>query len=340
MANVRLLGCLRSVDIVRNHTDFLGTPITTSRDGIMFLESYTKLWLSSDYAMYSDCYLQTYFCGFLLTSLMHPFVVFSVAMSIPILKQVSVRISYDIVNIDTANAWNSVKNEYIAPLKGTYIISLSTGAFPNASHVVNIWVNNVSIASNIFCSNFHRGLDVISRTIITHMIVGDRLYTQFDTWENAPLSLYGSNHHHLTTLTGFLYSPYDSVPISWWVGRGKRGYVHGEVYPFQFDCIFINKGNGWNTTSNKYLVPLAGVYYIHLTTGICDARLKLELMRNGLPVVNVQVESNTTSYMTTSRAIILRLEKYEDLCIRLPSGYRACSNGHIYVSFVGFRIYV
>ena len=271
---------------------------------------------------------------------MDPLVIFSVAMSKSIIKQANVRISYDIINIDTANAWNSVKNEYIAPLNGTYIISLSTGAFPKASHVVKILVNDVCIASNIFCSEFHRGLDAISRTIITYMMVGDRLYTQFNTWGNIPYSLYGSTRHHLTSLKGFLYSPYRCVSISWWVGRAKEGYVRGEVYPFPFDSIVINEGNGWNTKSNKYLVPLAGVYYIHLTTGICDAQSKLELMRNGLPVVNVQVESNTTSYLTTSRAIILQLKKYEELCIRLPSGYRACSNGLIYVSFAGFRIYV
>ena len=332
------MGCLRPLDIARNHTDFRGTPITTSRDGIVFLRNSTKLWLSSDYAIYSDKHLQTSFSGFLLTSLMNPLVVFSVAMSTSIIWQANVRISYDIINFDTAKAWDAVDNEYIAPFNGTYVISLSTGAFPEANHVVEIWVNNVHLTSNIFFSNSYRGMDVISRIIITNLIVGDRLYTQFDTWSNEFYSLYSSSRLHLTTLTGFLYSPYRSIPISWWVGR-EEGFLNGEAYPFEFDYILVNEGNGWNLKSNKYLVPLAGVYYIHLTTGAYHARSKLEVMRNGLPVVNVQVESNTTSYLTTSRAIILRLEKDEELCIRLPSGYSAFSNSHKYISFAGFRIY-
>ena len=341
LANVRLLGYFMPFDIVRNHTDFLDTSITTLRDGIMFLESSTNLWLSSEYAIYSDQYLQTSFSGFLLTSLMDPLDIFSVAMSTSIIKEANIRISYDTVNIDTASAWNSTSTEYIAPFHGTYVISLSTGAFPEANHVVKIRVNNELIASNVFCSECHTGLDVISRTIITTLMVGDRLYTQFDRWGNVLYSLYGSTRQHLTTLKGFLYSPHRSVPISWWVGRSKEDYYSdGEMYPLKFDCILINEGHGWNTKSNKYLVPLAGVYYIHLTTGACNARSKLELMRNGLPVVNVQIESNTTSCFTISRAIILRLKKYEELCIRLPSGYRVCSNGHTHISFAGFRIYV
>ena len=66
---------------------------------------------------------------------------------------------------------------------------------------------------------------------------------------------------------------------------------------------------------------------------------KLELMRNELPVMNVQVQSEATLSFTTSRAIILRLKQFEELCIRLPSGYAVFSNGHKYVSFSGFRLY-
>ena len=143
----------------------------------------------------------------------------------------------------------------------------------------------------------------------------------------------------MTTLLGFLYSPYRSIPISWWVGKRNNTWVYGEAYPFVFDDILINQGNGWNKTTNKYLVPLAGVYYIHLTTGSDACYSKLELMRNGLPVMNVQVETNEISNFVTSRAIILQLKKYEQLCIRLPSGYRVKSDDNKQASFSGFCIY-
>ena len=197
-------------------------------------------------------------------------------------------------------------------------------------------MNNFYLASIIFYDSSHKGIDIISRTVITTMTAGDRLYTQC---RHGCCSLYSSIDHQLTTLNGFLYAPYRSVPIAWWVGNSKDDVLRGLINPFVFDDILINQGNGWNRTTNKYLVPLAGVYYIHLTTGTTGRYSKLELMRNGHPVMNIQVESNTRSPIVTSRAIILPLKKFEQLFIRLPSGYQVKSNGHIYVSFSGFRIY-
>ena len=78
--------------------------MTTSRDGIMFLQGAAELWLSSDYELFSDRYLQTSFSGFPLTLLFNPLVLFSMAKSTSMVKLANARISYDIVNIDTANA--------------------------------------------------------------------------------------------------------------------------------------------------------------------------------------------------------------------------------------------
>ena len=93
----------------------------------------------------------------------------------------NVGISYNIVNIDTANEWNSVNNEYTVFYNGTYVISLSTGAYPNAHYIVQIWENNVHLASNKFYDKSHVNIDVISRTIVTTLKVGDCLDTQFGT---------------------------------------------------------------------------------------------------------------------------------------------------------------
>ena len=337
-ANVRLLGYNTSLDIVRQHTNFTGKSITASRDGILFLQKASELWLSSDYAIYSDQYQQTSFSGFPLTLMFNPLVLFSVARSKSLLFQNNRRISYNIINSDTANAWDSVNNEYIAPFKGTYIISVSSGAYPKSGHVVDINVNDLPLAGNIILEvdkDAQSGIDIISRIIITTLEVGDRLYTTFDPY----LPLYSSMHHQLTTLLGFLYSPNHFIPVSWCVGRKEGGWVYGEAYPFVFDCMLINQGNGWNENTNRYLVPLTGVYYIHLTLCSPGFFSKLELMRNGFPVMNVQVEASTAANFLTSRAIILRLEKGEQLCVRLPSGFSALARANYYISFSGFRIY-
>ena len=107
----------------------------------MFLQKTTELWLSSDYAIYSDQYMQSSFSGYSLTLLSNPPVVFFLARSSSLLSPDKNRISYDIVNIDTANAWDSVNNKYITPDDGTYIISVSTGAYPKHGQIIGIHVN-------------------------------------------------------------------------------------------------------------------------------------------------------------------------------------------------------
>ena len=339
-ANVRLIGCDRPLDIIRQNTSFKDTPMTTSRDGIMLLKEGTQLWLSSDYALYSDHYLQTSFSAFAITSIMDDPIAFSVAMSKSIYYQVGIKIPYDVVNIDTANAWNASNKEYVAPLNGIYVVSVSTAAYPENNHIMQISINNnfLLIASVYITDANHSGLDIISRTVIAHLNKGDRLYTQFDAWNGLAYSLY-SDDRHQTTLQGYFYSSCCIDPIAWFAGKFRNGDVTGEVFPFVFDKILINEGKGFNLMTNTFVVPLAGVYYIHLTTGTRRARSKLVLMRNGLPAMNVHVESNDLIYLTSSRAIILQLELYDELRIRLPYGYSAFSNSNQYVTFSGFRIY-
>ena len=107
-------------------------------------------------------------------------------------------------------------------------------------------MNNVHLTSNSFEDVSHLGVDIISRTMITTLIAGDRLYTQVNEWTNISFVLYSSYQNRMTALLGFLYSPFRYVPISWWVGRKNEGFLEGELYPVVFDIIFINQGKGWN----------------------------------------------------------------------------------------------
>ena len=115
-------------------------------------------------------------------------------------------------------------------------------------------LNNYEQASSIFCDISHTNTDFVSRSFVRTMNVGDRLHTRFDPWQKFAYSLY-RNICDQTALQGFLYSLSCTVPISWCVGRNASGYVVGEAYPFVFDNILIHQGNGWNETTNMYVLP-------------------------------------------------------------------------------------
>jgi hypothetical protein len=267
--DVRLQGASRTPDIVRPHTSYTSTPTTTSRvDFIQSDGSDGPMWLSSDSALYSDAFLQTSFSGFLLSSAMDPLVAFAVGLSTPIVNTpANTRIAYSTSYLDTHSGWDAVNNEYVVPVAGAYVITGQCGVYPGDRSGVRVYVNGVKqFIVHISNDNTHTGTDFVSKTVILQLIQGDRLYSQ-TTVTNTGYSLYGDIRHP-TSLLGFLYSPYRSVPISWSVAREASGSITGPVEAYPFDTVYVNQGNGWQESNYRFVAPVGGVYYIQLTAGV------------------------------------------------------------------------
>lgn len=339
VVKVTLRGFNTSPNIIREHNSFTITPVTTSRDALVQLETGNEMWLRSDSALFSDAYLQTTFSAFPLSdvSSAEP-VAFSVALSMSLVNAGFIKIPYDVINIDTHGAWNPSTSDYIVPANGTYVITSVTGVYPNDPIIHDLLVNEGErrLITSTFYFTSHAGADTISRTVIATLRSGDRLYSQL-TMEGY--SAY-SDTGYQTALLGFLYSPLAFSPVSWSVKTNVAGPASGVQDPFPFQTVMENQGSGWNEESNTFSAPQAGTYYVHLSAGIYYGPTKMELMINSFSFTNVHFEPYFDGFSTLSRALIVRLSAGDVLHIRLPFGYTLATNSYVESTFSGFLLHL
>ena len=341
---VTLAGGPRQPKILRTFTNHLpGSPVTTSRDELIQLQGGHQLWLNSNAPLYSDQFMQTSFTGFLLDNLFSPLVAFHVARSSSMTNaNYGSKLAYNVELVDTHNAWNPSKYEYVVPVAGVYVISIMTGVYQKDifSHAFYIEGNELFSSSFTYTSTAHTGQMTISRTVIIPLNAGDRLYSQFTI---SGSSIY-SDSDYQTAFMGFLYSPALFSPMAWCITTNIDTHYHGPRDPFKFNEVIYDLGNGWNSTANQYRVVLSGLYYVHLGAGIyCPATLPsmMELMVNNQPAVNYLYAPDINTYhITLSRAIIIRLMYNDTIHIRVPNDTYHLSAMHESESmFSGFLIH-
>ena len=326
--DVRLIGAPeRTPNILRKHTSWSGID-TTSRHEIVFLDPiYNRLSLSSDGPLYSDAARQTTFCGFQLNNVNAVTAAFSVGLTTSL--STAGQMTYDIVIVDTDNAWSL--NRYVVPYTGTWIVTFMMGAPTSGDARVDLYAPSL-LTSLYFSSTNNGGPDTLSKTIILTMLQGNTIYTSL-----ADTPVY-SDIRYQTSLMGFFYNS-NFQSISWCVATELQ--IAGPADPVTFDVVFINEGNGWNSVTNQYTVPLAGVYCIQLAAGIVAADgTKMELLINGELAIDVYRTSISHNGIDTrSRSFIIPLQTNDVLKVRLPNGYSLFSNANRITMFSGFRVY-
>ena len=126
-----------------------------------------------------------------------------------------------------------------------------------------------------------------SRAVVLSLNAKDQLSAIFGV---NSVGIY-SNSFGLTTLKGFLFSPYRIVPISWCVMSDLvvgGTDVAGPVAPVTLNTVLVNQGSGWIRGTNHFLTPSSGTYYVQLTAGLKASQpTKMELLVNGIPINNV-----------------------------------------------------
>jgi hypothetical protein len=328
-ADVRLVGSTRQPNIFRESTSLNGVDTTSRNELTVLTAGSSKLTLSSDFPLYSDAGLQVSFSGFSLDSIMTTVVGFSFGLSNT--DTTAGRLIYDQIYVDTHSGWNTSTNSYIAPVDGTYFITLNA-----ANDGVSPGFTDLYAAGSLLTRLYHysnaTGPDSSSKSVIIQLTAGQQIYTTL----TDPNSY--SDLRYQTSLLGFLYNPYRQLPISWSVAT--EASATGLVYPLGFDVVFVNQGNGWNVATNLYKVPLSGTYYITWTAGSYAPYPSLmELVLNESPVANIYRGANLYSNIDTkSRSIILQLVLDDELKIRVPAGYRIYSNAQRITTFSGIRI--
>ena len=334
-ADAYLTGSERISNAKRSDSSYSGQDII-SRDEIFNLENEcgeVKVW--SDFNVYSDSFLQTSFSGFSITGLSEESpVVFSLALTNSLSCPVSTKVPYNRILIDTNGVWSSSQREFIAPVTGTYVISLIVGTNPTDELGLGLYSYGSVITSIQIGSTDHQ-YESLGKTIITELNEGDHLYAACYYYSTSYLY---SEMRAQTLLTGFLYQPRSFIGYSWSVATVEA--VTGPQTPVRFEVELVDRGNGWNKNTNTYTVLQTGNYYISMTAGVNSAqRTNMQLQINNSTVANVYMYSTDhNGIKTRSRSIIVRLYEGNTVRVNLPSGYYLYSNDNRITSFTGFRV--
>ena len=175
-ADAYLTGSQRISNAMRSDSTYSGADII-SRDEIFNLGtvcSQVKVW--SDYNLYRDTYLQTSVSGFSITNLSEESpVVFLLALTKSLSCPVATKMPYNRVLIDTHGIWSSSQREFIAPVSGTYVISLIAGTDKTRTLGIGLYSYGAVMTSIQIGSTDHQ-YESLGKTIITELNEGDHLY--------------------------------------------------------------------------------------------------------------------------------------------------------------------
>ena len=141
----------------------------------------------------------------------------------------------------------------------------------------------------------------------------------------------------MTSFSGFLYEPISGRKVIWSVSQSSN--LNGPLDPFPFDAIWLNVGNGWSSTANKFVIPYVGVYQLHwsirLSSGApADYRLKL----NGVDYASILCASSNHGYETRSRSIMIDASVGDTFHIVLAASTWLMGCPYQQTSFTGFLI--
>ena len=228
------------------HTEFNSADVI-SKNSIRFLNRGQTLFLFSDFYIPIDNETGISWGAFLMDDLMSPLVL-----------------------IEITN--NHVRNiAFTINATGIYYITFTIVPKLNAATTAYLRTNT----KNHLCSvkfpnlNHYNDFDMMSRGCLLFMNTSEQL-SLFISQLNTKSSDWSCE---LTSVRGFLYSPYHNNKVAWSV------HSSSELKPkinatLQFTEILVNTDNVWNKTTNSITVTTSGLYYLEVVGTSADKGFK------------------------------------------------------------------
>ena len=246
----------------------------------------------------SDSLRQTSWSAFLLDNLVYPLIAFCVRPPAGLIAKTNSKYDFSVINFNVGYAWNSTTEKFTAPRAGVYVFSVSFSRPAGTGERVDVYVNNAIMQRIFIYSNNHNGYFMTGKTLACLLSAGDIVYLDFLSEQ-----LY-SDDYYITSFAGFLYEPLHSQKVIWSVH--KTSSTNGQFSPLPFDIVSVNVGNGWNTATNTFVVPYAGIYQLHLTvTSLYLAAVDYRLMWNGVAYVSILSAAAIYDSVTTRSTSIM-----------------------------------
>ena len=334
-----------SPNLILTHTIFDGE-LVTSRDDIQFISEGQRLYISTNYPLYSDGMKQTSWSGFRLDDLMDPLVLFRSARTSSFLYTNSL-VQLDKLLINFGDGWDTCNSVFIAPKSGIYYFSWSSASQPNTVHEVLLQINGNTYGSSygrsMIYGGYYDGIDTSSQSVLVKLNTGDvaKLFNSYGP-------IYSDSNYQLS-FTGFLYEPVHSQKIAWTLTypAGIATHIYGYA-KLDFPTVFLNEGSAWNSSLSILRIPVSGTYFLKIA-GVANppsphaynTKFNIIVSLNGRPLMNVMEKMNplirTTYNNVRSRSLVTTLKQDDELIAEIPSGYAATSFTYD-IMFLGFLI--
>ena len=195
--------------------------------------------------------------GFSLSSAMSTVVAFHFARTSP--WSVNGRIQFPLQLVRWPSSLSFDGYKFTASVSGVYFFVMSGGMVAGRGCRISLRHNGVEVIRSESNATTHNGVKVLSGSTLIQLSVGDTVSVHLDSGV-----LYSSDEYKELSFMGFLYKPKGQrvalsmhtahtttmrnayVPLSWHIKEGL---------PLRADQPFI-------------IVPVTGLYYVHLTIGI------------------------------------------------------------------------
>ena len=190
---------------------------TMIRDGVVNVEAGQLVTLVCNYPTEETDLQQPYWAGFRLDNYFSPLIAMSVACTTSVNSWAGHQepIVYDRVLVNIGSAWNTMTNQFTAPVTGIYLFSFSAGVMRRANWnpvLVELLVNGMT--RKVMGGGVNKQMtqdntiDFISRTFllvlnkndnVTSVVVESTAYSDKTNWQNA--------------LHAILYSPQGGIQV-------------------------------------------------------------------------------------------------------------------------------
>ena len=158
--------------------------------------------LNNDANIWADAYRNNMFSGFLY----EPIHGISSGWSVAKTKNWSDSknlspIPFDDISVNDWGHWKEATSQYVCPYTGIYYITFTVAAQPFKSVDVSLMVNGNKRVSLVSSSTRHNGMIVMSRSVVLHLSIYDKVYLE----ARGGTAMYCSGERHTSFSGFFLY---------------------------------------------------------------------------------------------------------------------------------------
>ena len=139
--------------------------------------------------------------------------------------------------------------------------SLCSASLPNATHILELRINNITMARSFTYQKYFGGIYNSSHSLLLLLNAGDIAEVLLSS--NGPIY---SDENYQTSLIGFLYESVNGHIIAWYltVPFNVYTYLYGPT-KINFTNILLDNGSNWNANLALLEISISVAYCLQLS---------------------------------------------------------------------------